>query len=140
MFDRRVRQLYGALHSDLCPNCFSSTTTGIVHDAEPPPGLPFVFQHRCSHCRLEIYSIPGAGLLEHPAVISFYDRPDRNLFGIPHWELTWLFDGRRITILEKDTLTFSIDSSAGENLTLDSLGTPTDSEILEITEDSPDIS
>lgn len=132
VFDHRVRQIYGSLHRALCPNCFCPTTRAIVHDAEPPPGLPFVFRHRCSHCRVEIYSLPGTGLLESPAVISFYDRHGRDLFAIPHWELDWLFDGRRITVLEEESLTYHIDITVADDrlrVTLESGGTLKDSEV-----------
>ena len=109
VYDRWIRRTYALVHAGICPNCSSRMTSEAVLDAEPEPGLPVVFDHRCGHCRLEIFTPPGTGLLEQPAVVSFYHRHDRDLLDIPHWRLEWLFDGRCIDVVADDPIEYVID-------------------------------
>ena len=104
----------------------------IVPDAEPEPGLPFVFNHRCDHCRLEVFSLPGTALLEDPAVISFYDQHDVDLFTVPHWELAWLFDGDHVEVVSDDPFEYRVDVGLGDQqlrATLDETGSPLDHQL-----------
>ncbi len=127
IYDNRIRRQYALVHRGSCPNCSCEMSRTVVHEAEPEPGLPFVFRHRCAHCRLEIYSLPGTGLLDDPAVIAFYHQAGIDLFARPHWELDWLFDGRSIELLDDDPLTYQIDIQVDNHTltsTLDEAGNP----------------
>lgn len=108
VFDQRLRRMNALVHRGICPNCACSMDRSVVPDAEPEPGLPFVFFHRCSHCRMEVYTVPATGLLEHPAVIAFYHDRGSDLFAIPHWELDWMFDGRAIDVTAESTLEYTV--------------------------------
>lgn len=110
-------------------------TRTVVHDAEPEPGLPFVFNHCCDHCRLEIFSLPGTGLLEHPAVIAFYDQCGVDLFRLPPWEIAWMYDGRYVDLIAEDPLEYAITIEAdGHRLrvTLDENASVTASERTDV--------
>ena len=122
VFDQRLRRMNALVHRGICPNCSSPMDRKLVPDAEPEPGLPFVFNHRCEHCRLEIFTLPGTGLLEHPAIVSFYDRHDVDLFAIPHWELEWLFDGDCIAVVSETPLEYTIDVAVNDERLRATLG------------------
>ncbi|WP_254862299.1 ArsR/SmtB family transcription factor [Halovivax gelatinilyticus] len=109
VFDQRIRRTNALVHRGICPNCSCRMDRTIVHDAEPPPGLPFVFEHRCGHCRLESFTLPGTGLLEHPAMVAFYHDRDEDLFYIPQWEIPWLYDGRVVDVVSEDPFTYAIE-------------------------------
>ena len=132
VFDQRLRRMNALVHRGICPNCACDMTGNVVPDAEPEPGLPFVFEHHCEHCRLEIYSVPGTSLLEHPAVVSFYDRHDVDLFAVPHWELEWMFHGDCLEIVSETPLEYTIDVTVGEarlRATLNERGLVTETEV-----------
>lgn len=109
VFDQRLRRMNALVHRGICPNCSCHMTTDIVPDAEPEPGLPFVFDHCCGHCQLEIFSPPGTTLLETPEVITFYSQHDIDLFAVPHWELPWMFDGECVEIVSETPFEYTVD-------------------------------
>lgn len=108
VFDQRLRRKNALVHRGICPNCTESMNSAIIPDAEPEPGLPFVFFHRCAYCLLEMYTVPATCLLEHPAVISFYHEQGLDLFDIPHWELDWMFHGDRIEVIHESPLEYTV--------------------------------
>lgn len=125
VFDQRLRRMNALVHRGICPNCACSTERSVVPDAEPEPGLPFVFFHRCSHCRMERYTVPATGLLEHPRVVSFYHDRGVDLFAVPHWELDWMFGGDRIDVLGESPLEYTVEIEVdgdGLRVTLDDGG------------------
>lgn len=109
VFDQRLRRMNGLAHRGICPNCTCSMDCSVAADVEPESSLPFVFFHRCRHCRMELYTVPATSLLEHPAVISFYHDRGLDLFSTPHWELDWMFDGDRINVIADSPLEYTVD-------------------------------
>ena len=129
VFDQRLRRMNGLVHRGICPNCTCSMDRSVVDEAEPEPGLPFVFFHECRHCFMELYTVPATGLLEHPAVISFYHDRGLDLFTIPHWELDWMFDGDAINVIDDSPLEYTVDIDVGSDrlrVDLDDEGTARD--------------
>ncbi len=108
VFDQRLRRMNALVHRGICPNCTCSMVCSVVPDAEPEPGLPFVFMHRCRHCGMELYTVPATGLLEHPKVVSFYHENGLELFDIPHWQLDWMFSGDCIDVIADSPLEYFI--------------------------------
>ena len=126
MFDQRLRRENALVHRGICPNCMCVMDCSVIPDAEPEPGLPFVFFHRCTYCRMEIYTVPATGLLEHPEVISFYHTHGIDLYDIPHWQLDWMFDGKAIEVINEAPLEFTVDIDVDTDTlraTLDEEGT-----------------
>lgn len=115
VFDQRLRRLNGLVHRGICPNCTCSMDCSVFADAEPDRGLPFVFFHECRHCFMELYTVPATGLLEHPAVISFYNDRGLDLFAIPHWELDWMFNGDCINVITDSPLEYTVDIEVAKN-------------------------
>lgn len=108
VFDQRLRRMNSLVHRDICPNCACSMACAVVTDAEPEPGLPFVFVHTCDHCLMKLFTVPATSLLEHPSVLAFYHDTGLDLFDIPHWELAWMFDGRTIDVLSTSPLAYTV--------------------------------
>ena len=134
VFDQRLRRMNALVHRGICPNCACSMDRSVVPDAEPDPGLPFVFFHRCRHCRMELYTVPATGLLEHPTVIGFYHERELDLFDIPHWELDWMFHGDPIDVVAESPLEFTVVIAVGDDrlqATLDADGVARAFELLD---------
>ena len=108
VFDQQLRRMNTLVHRGICPNCACPMDCSVVPDAEPEPGLPFVFEHQCRHCLMEVYTVPATGLLEHPAVIAFYHDRGIDLYTIPHWALDWMFDGRAIDVIDESPLEYTV--------------------------------
>lgn len=108
IFDQRIRRKNALVHRRICPNCTATMNRSVIPDAEPEPGLPFVFFHECEYCRFEIFTVPATGLLEHPAVIEFYHSRDIDLYDIPHWKLDWMFHGDPIEVVTDSPLEYTV--------------------------------
>jgi hypothetical protein len=93
-FDDRVRHLHCLAADGVCPECSGRMHTEIIteRDEDCCLDLGVRAEHLCEQCRHELCSPVGMRLLDHGAVVSFYEDHDVTLSERPYWTLPWCVD------------------------------------------------
>ncbi|MFC7045369.1 winged helix-turn-helix domain-containing protein [Halobacteriaceae archaeon GCM10025711] len=115
-FNQRVRHLHCLAKDGVCPECGGRMSTEVVDDTEDVFGLEIRVDHTCERCRHLIRSPVGLGLLDHSAVVSFYDDHGVELSTEPYWTLDWCVDDDHTTVLSRDPWRLQVDIRAGDEL------------------------
>lgn len=124
-FEHHLRRMNSLVDRGICPNCLATMERTVIPDAEPEPGLPFVFFNCCEHCEMSVYTVPATRLLDHPAVVSFYHEQGIDLGSLPHWSLAWMFSGEPIEVVAESPLRYTVEVGVGDAVlvaTLDAEG------------------
>jgi hypothetical protein len=89
--DGYVRTTLRSFLDGFCPTC-SGQTTGRLADGENGMGPNAVVE--CERCGATFYGLAGWVVVDHPAVLSFYDDHGRSVRNTPLWHLGWLADAQ----------------------------------------------
>ncbi|MFC7166323.1 winged helix-turn-helix domain-containing protein [Halospeciosus flavus] len=109
-FDQRVRHLHCLAADGVCPECSGRMETSFVEcDGSREEcattddfGLDVHVAHECEQCHHVVRSPVGLRLLDHSAVVSFYDDHGVELSSEPYWTLGWCVRDDTTEVLERD--------------------------------------
>jgi len=108
-FDQRVRHLHCLAKDGVCPECNGRMETAIEPAGDCCLGVSLRTIHRCQQCAHTLCSAVGLGLLDHSAVVSFYDDHGVALAERPYWQLEWCVDDGPVTVLSEDPWRLRVD-------------------------------
>lgn len=101
-FDQRVRHLHCLANDGVCPECAGRTTTTIESDGECCLGVDLRADHVCGQCDHTLCSAVGLGLLDHSAVVAFYEDHGIDLGATPYWRLEWCVSAECVDVRSAD--------------------------------------
>ncbi|NHN46014.1 helix-turn-helix domain-containing protein [Halostella sp. JP-L12] len=93
VFDRWVRTQMPQHLAGFCPRCLGRLRTALAPDLSAEDDPPAV-THECDRCVFSSYSVVGAVVLDHPAVVAFHYDHGVDLRETPLWELDWIVSSR----------------------------------------------
>ncbi|MFC6723118.1 ArsR family transcriptional regulator [Halobium palmae] len=97
-----------------CPECYHSIESEVTTEPTESP----VFRAQCESCGARLIGPVGYCLLVDPRVAAFYRRHGRNLHEYYIWDLPFIQDEDRYTLIEETPARLEIDVSvADETLT-----------------------
>jgi hypothetical protein len=95
-FDQRVRHLHCLAKDGVCPECNGRMQTQLEEGADCCLGASLRANHVCQQCSYELCSAVGLGLLDHSAVVSFYDDHGVQISETPYWQFRWCVDDHTV--------------------------------------------
>lgn len=91
VFSQYVRSVARHAATGFCPFCLGSTAPGLGDERVEERGM-VGGTYTCRRCDTTIRAMVVAFLLDHPAVVRFYDDHGIDVRTTPLWELEWLYD------------------------------------------------
>lgn len=109
-FEQRVRHLHCLAADGVCPECGGRMETEFVEcdgtseecASTDDFGLDVHVAHECVQCHHVVRSPVGLRLLDHSAVVSFYDDHGIELSAEPYWTLGWCVRDVTTEVLGRD--------------------------------------
>lgn len=122
--DRSVRRDLTAAAAGVCPSCSGPVETTVGNEAgyifaEKTVDFESNASYDCSLCGLHLESTVGAGLVAHPALVSFFYERGVDLTDAPLWTLPFVHDTSRTTLRDGDPVRTAVTARhEGDGLVL----------------------
>lgn len=118
VFSKYVRSIARHAANGFCPFCLGPMVPALGDDTVEERGV-VGGAYTCQRCDTTIRAMVGAFLLDHPALVRFYDDHGIDVRTTPLWEFDWLYDADASWYESSDPRTAAIAINMdGDALTL----------------------
>lgn len=81
-------------------------------------GGPLRAWYVCEHCGAWVSVMPGEAAVDHPVVVDLYRAHGIDVLSRPRWELPWLHDESRLTVVSDDPFRVRVSDSVDDDVRL----------------------